>query len=80
MENLTSSSFFVDVPWMDQMGYTSILTAIVIIIVSLLQHKGADDKKGIPLTKQLFKTSPIFNIGSFAVMIALVAIYAIFWK
>jgi SSS family solute:Na+ symporter len=76
----SSSSFFVDVPWMDQMGYTSILTAIVIIIVSLLQHKGADDKKGIPLTKQLFKTSPIFNIGSFAVMIALVAIYAIFWK
>lgn len=76
----STNSFFVDVPWMDQMGYTTILTAIVIVIVSLLQHKGVDDEKGIPITKQLFKTSPLFNIGSFVVMIILAAIYAIFWK
>ncbi|NND79212.1 MAG: sodium transporter, partial [Maribacter sp.] len=48
--------------------------------VSLLQHKGADDKKGIAITKGLFKTSPVFNIGSFAVMIILVVLYALFWN
>jgi SSS family solute:Na+ symporter len=76
----SNSSFFVDLPWMDQMGYTAILTMIIIVIASLIQHKGKDDKKGIPISKQLFKTSPLFNIGSFAIMIILVAIYAIFWK
>jgi SSS family solute:Na+ symporter len=76
----STSLFFVDVPFMDQMGYTFILTMIVIAMVSYFQHKGADDAKGIPLTKELFKTSPKFNIGAFAVMIILVALYAAFWK
>ena len=76
----STSSLFLDLPWMDQMGYTAILSMIVIVLVSLLQHKGADDAKAIPVTKSLFKTSPIFNIGAFAVMIILVAIYALFWK
>ncbi len=76
----STSSFFLDLPWMDQMGYTAVLTMIVIALVSYFQHKGADDEKGIVITKDLFKTSTKFNIGSFAVMIILVALYAIFWK
>ncbi len=76
----SDSAFFLDLPWMDQMGYTAVLTMIVIILVSLFQHKGKDDEKGIPLSKELFKTSPLFNIGAFAVMIILVALYSVFWK
>lgn len=76
----SESSFFVDVPFMDQMGYTAVLTMIVIIVVSLLQNKGKEDSKGISLTKDIFKTNATFNIGAFAVMIILVAIYAIFWS
>lgn len=75
----STSSFFVDVPFMDQMGYTLLLTMLVIGIFSYVQHKGADDEKGIPITKQLFKTSPLFNIGSFVVMIILTVLYALFW-
>ncbi|RXP46347.1 sodium/glucose cotransporter [Lutibacter sp. HS1-25] len=67
-------------PWMDQMGLTAVLTMVVIVIVSLLQHKGKDDEKAIEVTKELFKTSPLFNIGSFAIMLILVALYSIFWK
>ncbi len=76
----STNSLFVDLPWMDQMGYTAVLTIIIIVSTSLLQHKGQNDKKGIPISKQLFKTNPLFNIGSFAIMIILVAIYAVFWK
>ena len=76
----STSSLFVDVPFMDQMGYTFILTMIVIGFVSYLENKGKDDEKGIPLTKNLFKTSPKFNIGAFAVMIILVAMYSLFWN
>ena len=76
----STSSLFVDVPFMDQMGYTAILTMIVIVAVSLFQNKGAEDAKGIQLSKDLFKTNATFNIGAFAVMIILVVLYALFWK
>ena len=76
----STSALFVNVPFMDQMAYTTVLTMIVIAIVSYSQHKGADDEKGIEISKELFKTSPLFNIGSFAIMLILVALYAAFWK
>ncbi len=76
----STSSFFVDVPFMDQMGYTTLLTMLVIILVSLYQNKGAVDQKGITISKGLFKTSPVFNIGAFAVMLILVVLYALFWN
>ncbi|MDW5288083.1 sodium/sugar symporter [Formosa sp. PL04] len=76
----STSSMFVDIPFMDQMGYTAVLTMIVIIIASLIQNKGKEDEKGIPITKESFKTSAGFNIGAFAIMLVLVALYAMFWK
>ena len=76
----STSPVFPDLPWMDQMGYTAILTALVIVAVSLLQHKGKDDDKAIPIGKDLFKTSPEFNIGAFVVMIILVVLYSLFWN
>jgi len=76
----STNAFFVDIPFMDQMGYTCILTMLAIMLVSLLENKGADDSKAIPLSRNLFKTSPKFNIGSFAIMIILVVLYSLFWK
>lgn len=76
----STNAFFVDVPFLDQMGYTALLTMGVIAIVSLSQNKGEDDPKGIPITKGLFKTSPLFNIGAFAVMIIIAMLYALFWN
>lgn len=76
----SSNALFVNIPFMDQMAYTVLLTMIVIGAVSLLQNNGKDDAKGIPITKQLFKTSPTFNIGAFAIMLILVALYAMFWN
>lgn len=76
----SSSPIFVDVPFLDQMGYTTVLTMIVIALVSLTQNKGAEDPKGITLSGHLFKTGPVFNIGAFAVMLIVAALYAVFWK
>jgi SSS family solute:Na+ symporter len=78
-EGSSFQSFFPTLPWMDQMGYTALLTMVLIIAISLLQNKGSNDTKGIPLTKELFKTSPIFNISAFAIMLILVVVYAVFW-
>jgi SSS family solute:Na+ symporter len=76
----SDSPFFVDVPFLDQMGYTCLLTMGIIVLVSLNQNKGQDDPKGIPLSRELFKTSPKFNIGAFAALIIISAIYAFFWS
>ena len=76
----SSSNFFIDVPFLDQMGYTAILTMVVIVLVSYIQNKGAKDSKGIEISKSTFKTSETFNIASFAIMLILVALYAFFWK
>ena len=74
------SPFFVNVPFLDQMGYTALLTMGVIILVSLSQNRGQEDPKGIPLSKEMFKTSPKFNIGAFAALIIIAAIYALYWN
>ena len=75
----SNASVFVDIPFMNQMGYTLMLTMLVIGIASYIENKGVNDAKGITLSKPLFKTSPIFNIGAYAILMILTALYAILW-
>lgn len=75
-----NNSFFVDLPFLHQMGLTALLTAIIIILMSYFQSKGNDDEKGIQISKSTFKTTPLFNIGAFAIVICLAALYAFFWN
>lgn len=72
-------SIFVDIPFLDQMGRTALLTCGIIALISYLENKGKDDKKGIALSKSIFSTSPTFNIGAFVIMILLAVLYGIFW-
>jgi len=73
------SAVFVDIPFLHQMGLTCLLTMLVIALVSYKDGKGAENEKGIALTKGLFDTSPVFNITAFAVSIIVVALYALLW-
>ena len=66
-------------PWMHQMGLTALLTMLVIVVLSYLQNKGENDEKGIALSQELFKTSPLFNIGAFVVCIVISVLYCLFW-
>ena len=72
-------AFFPDLPWMDQMGLTALLTMAVIVVFSIRQNKGVEDSKAINLPKGVFKTSPLFNIGTFVTLIILTVIYSLFW-
>jgi len=76
----SDSALFVDLPFLHQMGYTTLLTMLVIAIVSWSQNKGTDDEKGIAISRETFKTGSIYNVGAFAVMIVLVALYGLFWS
>ena len=76
----SDSALFVDLPFLHQMGYTALLTMLVIAVVSWSQNKGVDDEKGITISQETFKTGSIYNVGAFAVMIVLVALYGLFWS
>lgn len=66
-------------PFLDQMGYTALLSMAVIALVSLKENKNKNDDKGIELEEGIFSTSSSFNVGAFALMIALAGLYAFFW-
>lgn len=68
-----------EMPFMDQMFYTFILTLVIIMMVSLTTCKTEDDDKAIALTADLFTTDKIFNICAYIICILLVVIYTVFF-
>ncbi len=69
----------VDMPWMDQMLYTMLITMVIIAGVSMITSKQTEDSNGIELTADLFKTGKAFNISAYAILLILVVLYAVFW-
>lgn len=79
VEGTSIQGFFPDLPFMHQMSITLLATMGIIAFVSLRELKGKDDPNAIPFEKGLFKTSKVFNVGSFAILIMLAFLYTIFW-
>jgi solute:Na+ symporter, SSS family len=75
----SDSALFVNLPFLNQMMFTAVLSFLIIVILSYIEGKGKVNEKGITLTAELFKTSPTFNIGATIVMILCTVLYAIFW-
>lgn len=69
----------IEMPFLDQMMYTCLITMVVIIMVSLLTAKTDEDPKSIPLPKETFKTGKNFNIAAYAILLILVVLYTVFW-
>ncbi|RUT78045.1 sodium/sugar symporter [Ancylomarina longa] len=72
-------NLFPSFPFLDQMGYTCLLSAAIIMLVSYLQNKGADDEKGIEISRKTFATGKIFNLVSYVICILIAVLYALFW-
>ena len=69
----------VDLPFLDQMFYTLIITIVIIMGVSLTTSDEIEDPKSIDLTAKLFKTDAIFNVSAYILLIILAFLYAVFW-
>ncbi len=69
----------IDMPFLDQMLYTCIITIVVIIGVSLGSGQGDDNPKAIPLLKETFITGRTFNISAYIILIILAILYTVFW-
>ncbi len=66
-------------PFLDQMLYTMLITIVIIMGVSLISNELDDDPQGIKLTSKTFFTDKVFNADSYAVIIILVVLYSVFW-
>lgn len=66
-------------PFMDQMLYTMLLTIAIIVFVSLSINENDDDEKAIVTNANTFKTSGAFAIGSYALILIVAVLYALFW-
>ncbi|MCB9250323.1 MAG: sodium/sugar symporter [Ignavibacteriales bacterium] len=69
----------IQLPFMDQMMYTFIITIGIIAMISLSSNKFDDDPKGFNLTAKLFSTDSTFNIASYTILMILAVLYAAFW-
>ena len=69
----------VELPFLDQMLYTCLLTVVVILMVSLSTAETDEDAKAISLPKEIFITGLNFNIAAYIVMVILTVIYTVFW-
>jgi len=66
-------------PWMHQMMITWVATMAIILIISLIENKGKNDSKGIPISRKFFETHIAFNISTVVICLILVVLYALFW-
>ena len=71
--------FSIDMPFIDQMFYTCLLTMAIIVMVSLCTCEKDDDVRAISLTADMFQTKRDFHIAAYAICVLLVVIYAVFW-
>lgn len=76
----SGSPLFLDLPFLDQMGLTSLVTMGIIALVSARNGQGTRDSKAIELSRDTFRTDGLYNVGAFAIMVVLVALYAMFWS
>ncbi len=74
----SSAPVFINIPFLDQMFITCLATLAIILGISYYQSKTADDR-GIPLSRELFRTGPAFNIGATVVLLITAALYVLFW-
>ena len=65
-------------PFMNKMGVSFIILSIVLIAISMIQNKGADEK-AIHFEKGLFDTNGVFKISSILIIGVLIAIYTLLW-
>ncbi|MBW6491342.1 MAG: sodium/solute symporter [Lentimicrobium sp.] len=69
----------VELPFLDQMMYTCLITMVVVILISLATAGSDEDPRAIPLPREIFKTDAGFNVAAYVVVLILALLYVVFW-
>ena len=70
---------FPEYPFMNRMGVVFWICSLVHILISMIITKGKDVENAFEVNKEWFKVTPIFRIGTVAVVLMFSIIYFIFW-
>ncbi len=70
---------FPGLPFLDRMGIAFVISVALIVILSLVEGKGQDSKKGIRLGSGVLQTDPLFVGLAFGVLVITTALYVLFW-
>lgn len=68
-----------EVPFIHRMGAVFLVSVALIVAISLVEGKGADDPKAVAATDVRATRDPVFMVAAFAVLGATAALYLIFW-
>jgi SSS family solute:Na+ symporter len=79
MADSAIANWFPNLPFLDQMAYTLLLSMAVLAFFSWIENKGKDDVKGFTHEKDTFVTNRFFNLNSYIVLLILAFLYAFFW-
>lgn len=70
---------FPDYPFLDRMTISFFAIVIIMVVISLLKPKPANDTHVIEIDPKMFRVTPGFIIGSFIICGILAALYTVFW-
>jgi SSS family solute:Na+ symporter len=70
---------FPNYPFLDRMTIVFFAIVIIMVTISLIKPKPADDMHVMEVDTALFKVSPGFIVGSFIICGILAALYTVFW-
>jgi SSS family solute:Na+ symporter len=65
-------------PFIDRIGLIFLALCAMMVGISLFENK-VENPKGIQLSKRLFHTDIVFNVGAIAICVVVAFLYAMFW-
>ncbi|NQW47965.1 MAG: sodium/solute symporter [Planctomycetes bacterium] len=68
-----------DMPFLNRMGYVTLILAVLMVLVSLATARPGDEDKALRWDREDFRPGAGFIAGSVLVMGVLAAVYAIYW-
>lgn len=68
-----------EIPFIDRMGFVFIIVVAIMVVISLLDPEGKNNKKGLEIDAEMFKPKGAFAVGAVAVCGILAALYLYFW-
>lgn len=67
------------IPFLHRTGWCFLILVAIMVIISLLDKKSANNPKGLQLDSQMFKVSGSFAVLSILICGILAALYTVFW-
>lgn len=68
-----------EIPFLDRMGFVFVICIIGMYIISMVENARGVVPRGLEVDTRMFKAHPGFIVGSLLVLLAVIALYIIYW-